>query len=256
MNPNPNRIQSHCGNIWWHNVSYSISYWFHTLPLWRLEFICDATLRYIVYITCVRVRVDPQPNSISPSRIREIAYCSSSHNSFHVIFLVNLTPSGPIDQLGSLWSIESSPFVMASFWTQHPMLNVSPPAATLSVKWWPRSPNKCPRFGTVCRGSQRNAYPILAHVQPVVTCSTSLEPALAVLDSGPRNKKPLQMVKTKLTKDFQFGQFGPTVSVALEPSCETSHRWWTGAMWHLSEISVGWWTFCHQHQLSRSNGAG
>jgi len=140
---------------------YSISYWYHTLPLWRIEFNCDATLRYIFYITCVRVRVDPQPNSISPSQIREIAYCSSTHNLFHLIFRVSLTPSEPIHQIGSRWSIVSSPFIscimllgplyrnrstlMLRLWhcakyfgKLHEMLNVLPSTSFLSVKWCTR----------------------------------------------------------------------------------------------------------------------
>jgi len=126
---------------------------------------------------------------------------------------------------------------------------------TFSVKWCPINRKKSPRFGSMCTGTQRIAHPILAQVQPIATSTTSLESAWAVLDSGPTSRKPSQMVKKQLTKDFQFDQFDPTLSVSLEPSGETSQCLCCGTVWYLSEISTRCWTFSHQHQPSRSNGS-
>jgi len=63
------------------------------------------------------------------------------------------------------------------------------------------------------------------------------------------------MVKKQLTNDFQFGHFEPTVSVSLDPSGDTSQCWCYGTVWNISEITTRCWTFCRQHQLSRSNSA-
>jgi len=70
-------------------------------------------------------------------------------------------------------------------------------------------PEKSKKMSVICAYSvyisilsERMPYPNLAQAQPIVTCSSSLKPALAVLSSGVYVTKLAHMVQTQCTENY------------------------------------------------------
>jgi len=70
-------------------------------------------------------------------------------------------------------------------------------------------PDKSKKMSVICAYSvyisilsERMPYPNLAQVQPIVTCNTTLKPALADLDSGVYVTKLAQRVQTQCTENY------------------------------------------------------